>query len=84
MVEVRLRAGRTSGGLRIRIDTNYAAELDRRVEDARHNSAVPVRADRTYECNVDALVAEGAFRRTPEPPELAGIIPRSDGRDCRA
>ena len=59
--------------LRLAVDTNYAAALDRRVEEAKYNAAVRPRQRRTYECSVDDLLAVSAFQRTLEPPELRGI-----------
>lgn len=56
--------------LKLRVDTNYAAELDRRVEDAKHGKGAHLKQSRTYECVLSDLLSISPFRRLPEPNEL--------------
>lgn len=73
-----------SSVLKVNVDTNYAALLDRRVADSKHNT-VKERIARTYECSVKELLAIPAFRQTLEPAELRGAgLPVDLGRPAGA
>jgi hypothetical protein len=53
--------------LRLEVDTNYGAELDRRVEDAKHGAETAHRQPRTYECDFSTINGASPFRRVEEP-----------------
>jgi hypothetical protein len=53
--------------LRVEVDTNYAAQLDRRVEDAKHGKAPGKRQARAHECSIDECVDGNPMRRVAEP-----------------
>jgi hypothetical protein len=64
---------RADSVLRLSVDVEYAAELDRRIEDAKHAPVTKAGKAPAYECSLDELFGEGAiFRRSAEPDALRG------------
>lgn len=57
--------------LSVEVDLEYAAALDRRVEDAKHGRTGSRALPRTFECSIDECVGANPFRRISEPETLS-------------